>query len=298
MFRFDLALMATLLVLAPPLAAWGPQGHQLAATAALADLPPEVAAWFTGQEATVRDHANDPDAWKASDPLESPRHCLDVEAYGGLGGLVTEEAAARNRLGPELFQKTGQVPWVILAWVRRLAKAFARRDPGQVALEAAILSHYVADLSVPLHTTLNYDGLETGQGGIHDRWEIGLLARICADGSWAPPVHTVELDAQPEQLPWLWLKDSYSQVREVLGDDLTAGRPAGKGGRDTEGPRYWKVFLKLQGPAVKTQLRLSAERTAEMILYAWDRAGRPEAKGKGRAPRLPGKEAPKVDLVN
>ena len=42
-----------------PLAAWGVQGHEAAAAAALEDLPPGVAAWFAGQEAILRDHAGE-----------------------------------------------------------------------------------------------------------------------------------------------------------------------------------------------------------------------------------------------
>jgi hypothetical protein len=43
--------------------------------------------------------------------------------------------------------------------------------------EAAILrlsadfGHYLGDLNVPLHTTMNYNGQLTGQEGIHGFWE-------------------------------------------------------------------------------------------------------------------------------
>ena len=48
-----LPLLFAVALAAPPLPAWGPQGHRMLATAALLDLPPEVAPWFAGQEAIL-----------------------------------------------------------------------------------------------------------------------------------------------------------------------------------------------------------------------------------------------------
>jgi len=39
---------------------------------------------------------------------------------------------------------------------------------------------------------------------------------------------------------------------------------------------YWTAFRQLQEPHVKEQLTLAAQRTAEMILFAWIRAGKPQ----------------------
>src|SRR5208283_2712873 len=80
--RLSVLCLAFACTLTPPLAAWGARGHQLAAAAACQDLPPEVAPWFQGLEAVVVAHCADPDQWKHSDPLEGPRHYLDVEPYG------------------------------------------------------------------------------------------------------------------------------------------------------------------------------------------------------------------------
>ena len=276
------ALLLTLaLLLSPgsalPLAAWGAQGHQMAASAALLDLPPELAAWFQGQEGALRAHVNDPDHWKEHDPLEGPKHYLDCEHYGGAAAVPLSQDAARAQLGEELFQKTGQVPWSILARVQDLTRAFGTGDPTQVVFEAAILCHYCGDISVPLHTSANHDGQETGQHGVHRRWESGLVGHITEQEDWRPEVRPAVLGPNPKAAPWAWLADSFSLVPGLLADDLSAsGRDPLRPG-EHPGPAYWKRFAQLQEPHVKEQLTLAGQRTAQMILFAWDNAGRPAA---------------------
>lgn len=264
-----LAFLLTALTVLPA-AAWGVTGHRMLAQASLKGLPDNLAPWFQGQEATLPDHANDPDHWKGSDPLEGPRHFLDSENYGGPAEVPLLEADATRLLGPELFQRSGQVPWVILDRVRSLSEAFVAGDPAQVALQASYLSHYVGDLNVPLHTTRNYNGQESGQYGVHFRWEGGLLERIEAREGWVPEVRPAHVGPAPRTSPWSWLQESYVLAQGVLADDLTANQAGG-------GERYWQTFLELQEPDVKERLTLSAQRTAEMIVLAWTTAGSPPA---------------------
>ena len=61
MLRSPFVLLALTLLPGPTAAAWGSLGHRMVATGALQDLPPDLAAWFAGLEATLPDHANDPD---------------------------------------------------------------------------------------------------------------------------------------------------------------------------------------------------------------------------------------------
>jgi len=141
------------------------------------------------------------------------------------------------------------------------------------ALAAAILSHYVADLCVPLHTTVDRHGDRSGQHGVHKRWEVGLLDVIMDGEGWLPEVRPATLGPDPLGAPWAWLRDSFSLVPGVLSDDLAAQR-ADPGGF---GEAYWQAFGQSQIPHVKEQLTLAGQRTARMILLAWTRAGSPAA---------------------
>lgn len=280
MFRPALFLLATAL-LAPQASAWGVLGHRLVAQASLKDLPPGPAAWFAGLEATLPDHASDPDQWKERDPQERPHHYLNCEPYGGPSLVPLDETAARAQLGPDLFTRSGSVPWTILDRVQRLTRAFQAGDAPGAALEASILSHYVGDISVPLHTTLNHDGDLTGQHGVHHRWESDLLKRIEDNEGWVPEMRPATLGPAPQAAPWAWLRESFNLVPGLLADDMTAEQANAK--TESMSQAYWQVFLQLQGPHVKEQCSLAAQRTAQMILLAWTQAGSPPAPAARRS---------------
>ena len=246
-----------------PLSAWGRKGHQILAHLALKDLPPDPAAWFKGLEDIVADHSSDPDEWK-NDREEGPRHFLDMDLYGNDVPFHLEEA--RAKVGAKVFQRAGQLPWVIQDRVAILAKAFQAGHRQEVALQTAFLSHYVGDLHVPLHTVENYDGNLTGQHGVHSRWETGLVDRMAG----TPDVRPATLE--PEQLKelWRWLKASNGLVPALLADD----KASSQGGQGPSGS-YWLMFNQRQGPSVKEQLAEAGQHTAQLIILAWSMAGQP-----------------------
>ena len=248
-----------------PLAAWGRKGHRLVAQLALQDLPPGPAAWFHGSEAILLDHSSDPDQWK-QDPQEGPRHFLEMDPYGATVPYSMAEAQAQ--VGPALFRKAGQLPWVIQAQTTELIKAFQRGDRGQIAYVASILSHYVGDLHVPLHTVANYDGQLTDQKGVHSRWETGLVDRMTGE----PDSRPASLEPELTKAPWRWLTESNALAASVLADDRASGP-----GQGAKGETYWLLFAKRQGPVVKDQLARAGQHTAQLILFAWTQAGQPKA---------------------
>jgi hypothetical protein len=275
-------LLAAAILTPRSLAAWGDLGHRLVAQTALADLPPGPAGWFAGREALLADHANDPDHWKAADPLERPRHYLECEAYGGPGRVPRDREAALARLGRDLFLASGQLPWTILDRVQALAAAFRSGDPDRAALAAAVLCHYVGDASVPLHTTCDRHGHATGQDGIHWRWQVELVRRVAAVDGCRPEVRPADLGGQPLAAPWDWLRHGFALVPELLAADLAARRADPGGGY---GAGYWQAFQGAQGPRVLDQLALGAQRTARMIVLAWALAGGPPAPRSAPAAR-------------
>lgn len=266
--RFLTALLAVGLFVGPPLSAWGRKGHRIVARLALQDLPAGPAAWFQGQEDTVLDHSSDPDEWK-NDPQEGPRHFMELDLYGGEVPLRLSDAG--QKVGPAVFHKAGQLPWVIQDRVLDLTQAFKSGDRKQVAYLASILSHYVGDLHVPLHTVQNYDGQLTGQKGVHSRWETGLVDRMIGEPDVRPALETPGLI----QAPWIWLKETNALVPALLADDR-ASNPI-LGGRGGEPESYWLMFGKRQNASVREQLARAGQHTGQLILLAWIQAGRPAA---------------------
>ncbi|MFZ1614495.1 MAG: S1/P1 nuclease [Holophaga sp.] len=269
-----LAPAAILLLAGLPLSAWGREGHALVATLALKALPPEVAVWFQGQEDFFKEHSSDPDHWR-QDRKESPRHYLNAEDYGGPAGVPFDVQEAMAKVGAERFQKNGQAPWVIQDRLRDLVDAFKKGDRAQVAYAATILGHYVADLHVPLHTTDNHNGQNTGQKGVHSRWETGLVGRFASLESLQvmPAVHEAGLF----KAPWVWMTEAYALVPKLLEDDRAADRTSPEGPRGkNRGEAYWAIFGSGQTPAVRQQLSLAGKHLAQMIQYAWLLAGKPK----------------------
>lgn len=161
-------------------------GHHLAARTGVAALPAEVPAFFRAAGEAIASGSMDPDTFKnerlpALRNAEYPEHYLDVELLKGqtLPPLRYQflDMCAKEGLQPS---KVGTLPYALAEWTQRLTLAFAnyRRVPDSPRLRArcivyaGILAHYAADATMPLHTTIHYDGRTKPDGksprsGIH-----------------------------------------------------------------------------------------------------------------------------------
>lgn len=83
----------------------------------------------------------------------------------------------------DYFSPYGIVPYNLVKMKRKLTNAFKQRDSKRILRLAAEIGHYVADASVPLHTTENYNGQMTNQVGIHGFWE-SRLPELFADETY------------------------------------------------------------------------------------------------------------------
>lgn len=271
------ALLAVMLCGSGLLHAWGDKGHRIVNGTMLKTLPPEVAAFYAGREDYLRDHASDPDLWRSHDRKEGPRHFLDSEIYGGADKVPLDAAEAIHQVGGEAFSKNGQLTWVIQDRWKDLVAAFQSGDRDKIAFATAVLGHYVGDAHVPLHATRNHDGQDTGQRGVHVRWESGLVERYVVEADLK--VRPARLDPEVLAAPWKWLRDSFALAPKVLADDKAADRtaPADRRGTRREGA-YWSLFWAEQRAAVDRCLEQSAEHLGDLVLTAWVRAGKPAVK--------------------
>jgi hypothetical protein len=273
MIRF----FALLLCSTSLLQAWGDKGHRIVNGAMLKTLPPELKAHYAGREDYLRDHASDPDIWRSHDRKEGPRHYVDTEIYGGADKLPLDAAEAIQMVGSEAFSKNGQLCWVIQDRWKDLVEAFQSGDRDKIALATAVLGHYVGDAHVPLHATRNHDGQETGQKGVHSRWESGLVERYVVEADLN--VRAAKADPEVLKSPWKWLRESYALAPKVLASDKEADRtsPIGHRGTRREGA-YWMIFWAEQRETVTRQLEQSADDLGDLVLTAWVRAGKPSVK--------------------
>lgn len=268
---------ATVVVLASGMAfGYDGLGHHLAARAAVAALPGEMPGFFRAGAAGIANASMDPDIFRLNElpqikNAEDPEHYFDMELLKGqtLPALRYQllDLCVQEKIQP---RKLGMLPYALAEWTQRLTVAFAehRRWPDNPHIQAkcivyaGILAHYAADSSVPLHTTIDFDGraLEGGKSprsGIHAKVDA-LIQKL--------PVERAEVASRvkPEAYGKLWpailrqLDRSHSLVDKTY--ELEPLLP----GREEPLPADPKVTA-----FARDRLAAAAAFTASLYLTAW-----------------------------
>ncbi len=149
------------------------------------------------------------------DKVSSPSHFIDFDYIVGPGKLPTAEqlpanidalekavqkncgkkglACAPGNTAEEKLQKVGHAPFRIESLTQDLAQAFKdlkaleqnkadekQKNPlvERILLLSGILSHFVGDLANPHHTSADYDGWDSGQGGLHGYFESEIVSSL------------------------------------------------------------------------------------------------------------------------
>ena len=167
---------------------WGNEGHRMINRVAAEKLPSDVPAFLRNAEDQLVYLGPEPDRWREKSELalqlsQEPDHFIDLELVEGMT-LPPDRYSyyraleARRRKNPSLSEslqpdKVGLQPYITMEVFGRLVVAFreyrhAVRDHASpefaernAIFYAGWLSHYVADGSNPLHTTVNYNGWTT-----------------------------------------------------------------------------------------------------------------------------------------
>jgi hypothetical protein len=153
---------------------WGSTGHKFVNYNAVVHLPPSMTQ-IAAQQAFLRDHASDADYRKSSDTAEAPKHFIDLESYPDFSHLTPDLGSLIATYGWVTVKEVGILPWASVWATDSLTAQFRRRDWAKAYQTAADLGHYVGDGHQPLHCTVNYNGVSTGNTGIHSRYESGML---------------------------------------------------------------------------------------------------------------------------
>lgn len=273
--RACLAAVALVFVLLPrPADAWGFEAHKFIMLRAIPLLPPALRPFFQKYQASIVEHAIDPDLWRTAGWLEeSPRHFVDMDAYGAypFPDLPHRYDDAVAKHGKEFVEKNGTLPWRAEEIYRKLVEAFTQKAPysrDNIKFFSSIIAHYTADAHVPFHASLNFDGQLTGQNGIHARFESELFERYRPVLRIAPPPVTTV--ANPRDFIFDTLTASFTFVQALLDADKAA-----IAGREAYDDRYFTMFFSKARPILERRLSDSIADVASMITSAWIEAGRP-----------------------
>lgn len=159
-----------------PANSWGFLAHRKINHQAVFSLPPEMLGFYKKHIRYLTENAVNPDQRRYAVEWEAPRHYIDLDRYGDSAAykLPRYWKEASEIYGEDTLQAHGIVPWHINRMYYQLKEAFENRDPRAILRLSADMGHYIADAHVPLHTTSNYNGQQTGQHGIHGFWESRL----------------------------------------------------------------------------------------------------------------------------
>ncbi|MGH9398578.1 MAG: hypothetical protein ACRD18_17220 [Terriglobia bacterium] len=251
-------------------AAWGREAHEMINAAAIRTLPEPLRSYFQPHQFYLVEHASDPDQLAGQDPAEEKHHFADVDAYDSYPFLQFHKQFVTGHLPPTPVEiKNGDVLWQIERFTLRLASDFRSANWVAANHDAVFAAHYAADLTQPLHTVANYDGQKTGQEGIHQRFETGVV-RFYADRWTLHPAAAGNVTDLRQRIFDEYLK-SYEACQTVFAADKQARAHSGY-----SSPEYLPAFSRLAGPLAKTRIEDAASFVGSLWYTAWLRAGKPD----------------------
>ncbi len=263
------ALIALAIWFAPAMA-WDSAVHEMVTRIAVGALPPgPLKSAFSAHVSELEHFSVEPDLLREEgDRNEGRRHYIDLEYYGNdpFAALDPNEAATAARFGARTLRKSGTLPWTIEREADTLAGAWREGDCRSVLKAAGYLSHYVADASQPLHTTIHYDGYPEDRG-MHLRLERAADAYVAE----------LELEVRPriqlEKLDNVWtpvmaeLRESHSLVSRTIAADR-AVRSEARSAR-----QFNRLLIADERGWIVKQLATAASILASVWQLEWDRGG-------------------------
>lgn len=169
--------ISLLFVLLIVFGSWGGLGHRTISFKSTESFPTAMNAFKVWND-SLSLHASDADNRKSGDSNEGPKHYLDVENYSEFrttGRIFSTKDSIIDKYGNSTYISNGTLPWATQDTYNLLVTDFKTLNWHRAMLDASDLGHYVADGHMPLHISANYDGKQTGNSGIHSRYESDMV---------------------------------------------------------------------------------------------------------------------------
>jgi hypothetical protein len=261
--------------------AWGFEAHKYIMRRATDLLPPELKPVFERHREEIVGRVTDPDLWRSVGWPEDPNHFLDfgVKEYGAypFAELPREWGAALEKFGRATLERNGTLPWRLQEMAGNLRRGFdgmARNNSyslTDIVLFSAVAGHYVQDAHQPLHATDNYDGGQTGQSGVHARFERDLFERYQSRLTIIPAPPRGVTNAR--DFAFETLLASFKLVDPLLAADKKA-----IAGKEAYDDAYFEAFFVGSKAILEQRLSGAITATASIIIGAWEQAGKPAIK--------------------
>ncbi|MCY3412270.1 MAG: zinc dependent phospholipase C family protein [Candidatus Heimdallarchaeota archaeon] len=260
MRKFLIVFVALLLFQFPTSSAWGYSVHTEVTQRTAELIPGEYGSFINNHLDEILKKSLEPDQIKSKDPAEGPRHFDDSD--------IPHRDMNISWRDPDY--RLGVISWAILNTTYDLATAIFHQDEEKMIHYLGYLAHYAADSTQPLHATSNFDGYETGNGGIHSRFEVDLVSRYF-DDSFANSNFT-ELKVVD---PYNETKDILSSGLALVDDIMEADDIASSQGTDDN--QYYEILWNLTSSIVQSRLNLAIQHAANLWFTAYSLATSDEA---------------------
>lgn len=254
-------------------ASWGSTGHKIInqnSGMSFNSQMMQLISWIP----TITSHASDADYRKDTDQNEAPKHYIDIDSYQifvSSKQLIQDWDSIVSLFGYSTVIDNGILPWATVATVDTLSNCFARKDWAKAVLTAADLGHYVGDGHMPLHITENFNGQNTGNTGIHSRYETTMISKYSNQIIYAGDTN-LNVIQDVNQYVFNYIYNNYKYVDSVLLADNDAKSAAG----NTTSNTYYLNLWNKTGIFTIELFKNASHVLAELIYTAWVKAGSPE----------------------
>ncbi len=162
---------------------WGAIGHQIVAYTGANSASDGQLFWKSNLE-PVRKLSTVPDRlWKTSATKadEGLTHWFEIDSYykpaefAEIISFPSSYSAAVSKYTEERILVHGTAPWRVRQLYQLAFQAFKGGNQVLALQYVGVMSHYIGDLSQPLHVTINHDGQLTGNKGLHSYFETTVL---------------------------------------------------------------------------------------------------------------------------
>ncbi len=268
--------------------AWGFFAHKKINRIAVFTLPSPLIGLYKKHIDFVEEHAIDPDKRRYAVEGEAVRHYIDLEHYYDSSSSVYDIPmgwdSAVSVYSEDSLLKNGILPWNLFFTYYGLVNAFKERDLEAILKKSADIGHYIGDATVPLHTTVNYNGQLTNQVGIHGFWESRVPELFSEDYDF----FTGRAEAIDRVLPFFWelIYSSHQLVQPVLEIEkelsLSFDRSQqftvetrGRQNVKTYSEKYAESYQTAMDGMVERQMREAIISVGSVWYSAWIQAGKP-----------------------
>lgn len=267
--------------------AWGFFAHRRINRLAVFSLPIEMIGFFKENIQFITENAVNPDRRRYAVEGEAERHFIDADVYGdsAIYTLPRYWDQAVEMYGEDTLRAYGIGPWNVYRVKMNLTEAFSRKDTKAILRLAADLGHYIGDINVPLHTTVNYNGQLTGQNGIHAFWESRIPELLSDDYDFfvgkATYIENTQLAAWDAVIQAHLALDSVLRFEKELSLQFPPDKKYSfidRANLSTKSysAEFTRAYSSMLNGQVERQMRKSIKMTADFWYTAWVDAGQPD----------------------